>query len=114
MRSALLTFKVVNRESGITEYIHTRSTATKPVVGFVSGAQSVVKLVDEALHRIGALASQVDRLAAGVFVVHHDIDWVRLLSLCVVFHDLDLLFALKPSNFCLTGAHFQFSCLRIT
>jgi hypothetical protein len=108
MRSALLAFKVVDGESGITEYVHARSTATKAVVGFVSGAQSFVKLVDEALHRISALASQVDRLAAGVFVVHHDIDLVRLLNLCVVFHDLDLLFTLKPSDFCLTGALSSF------
>ena len=114
MRSALLTFKVVDSESGIAEYIHTRDAATKPVVSFMSGTQSFVKLVDEALHRISALASQVDWLAAGVFVVHHDIDLVRLLSLCVVFRDLDLLYALKPSDFCLTGALFQFSCSRIT
>ena len=76
-------------------------------------AVSLVKLVDEALHRSSAFALQVDRLAAGVFVVHHDIDLVRLLSLRVVFHDLELLFALKPSDFCLTGALFQFSCSRI-
>ena len=87
MCGTLLTLKIVDRQRGVAEYVDAGSTTAKPVIRLVSGAQSFIKLVDKALHGVRAFAAEVDRLAAGVFVVHHDVDLVRLLTLGVWFHD---------------------------
>ena len=63
-------------------------TSTTEITGYMklylwvsSVGSDDMDLVNEALNCIRALAPEVDRPAAGVFVVHHDVDRVRLLSL---------------------------------
>jgi hypothetical protein len=65
VRGAVLALKVGDGQVGIAENVHPGWAAAQPVPVFVRRPQSVVKLVDETLHGVGALAVHLNRLAAG-------------------------------------------------